>query len=246
MTFRICLLWTALAMVFVTGCQSQKSGRSQDEHKGDEVVVSYNDKFGLSIPPQTAIYIGLKIAEVNEHNTGAEIKFMAQIYSAAIEEATALASGVVGSAEAASLRVNLPASVEWNGIKMTARIKELNRQLEKASGQVEVLIAVDDAGKALSQSAFVPVFVPVTGTESGVVTVPRTALLRTVEGDFVYTVSGERFIRASVKPGLVNDKFVEITDGLYAGDQIVVEPVMTLWLTELQFIRGGKSCADGH
>jgi hypothetical protein len=26
----------------------------------------------------------------------------------------------------------------------------------------------------------------------------------------------------------------------------VVQPVMTLWLAELQSLRGGKACADGH
>jgi hypothetical protein len=39
---------------------------------------------------------------------------------------------------------------------------------------------------------------------------------------------------------------VQITDGLYAGDQVVVQPVMSLWLAELQSLRGGKACADGH
>ena len=29
-------------------------------------------------------------------------------------------------------------------------------------------------------------------------------------------------------------------------DEVVVNPVMTLWMAELQSIRGGKACADGH
>lgn len=43
-------------------------------------------------------------------------------------------------------------------------------------------------------------------------------------------------------------KFIglQVTDGLYAGDQIVVQPVMTLWMAELQSLRGGKVCSDGQ
>ena len=59
-------------------------------------------------------------------------------------------------------------------------------------------------------------------------------------------MSGKQFVRAALKTGEVSNESVEVTDGLYAGDRIVVQPVMTLWLAELQSIRGGKACADGH
>jgi hypothetical protein len=35
---------------------------------------------------------------------------------------------------------------------------------------------------------------------------------------------------------------VEIKDGLYAGDQVVLQPVMSLWLTELAAVKGGQAC----
>src|SRR5437867_2607246 len=60
------------------------------------------------------------------------------------------------------------------------------------------------------------------------------------EGDFVYTASGKHFVRAAIKTDEANADFVGVTDGLYAGDRIVTQPVMTLWLAELQAIRGGK------
>ncbi len=53
-------------------------------------------------------------------------------------------------------------------------------------------------------------------------------------------------MRAAVKLGAVNGEFAEVADGLYAGDQVVVKPVMTLWLSEIQALRGGKACSDGH
>jgi multidrug efflux pump subunit AcrA (membrane-fusion protein) len=35
------------------------------------------------------------------------------------------------------------------------------------------------------------------------------------------------------------DGWVEITDGLLAGDQVVTKPVQTLWLIELRATKGG-------
>ena len=131
------------------------------------------------------------------------------------------------------------------GVALPGRIVTLKRDLEKASGQVEVLLAVPDGESPLAAGALISVTVPL-GGEKSVVSVPRSALFRTTEGDFVYTVSGEHFMRAPVKLGGVNREFAEVTDGLYAGDQIVIQPVMTLWMAELQSLRGGKACADGH
>ena len=42
--------------------------------------------------------------------------------------------------------------------------------------------------------------------------------------------------------GTMLQEFVEITDGLYAGDQVVAQPVMSLWLTELASVKGGQAC----
>ena len=102
------------------------------------------------------------------------------------------------------------------------------------------------AGAELSDSAIWRQPVAKLAGGAGARRLPRAALLQTAEGNFVYTVSGERFVRAAVKVGVLNDEFVEITDGLYAGDQVAAQPVMTLWLAELQSLRGGKACADGH
>jgi multidrug efflux pump subunit AcrA (membrane-fusion protein) len=115
--------------------------------------------------------------------------------------------------------------------------------LGSVSGMVEVVVEILDGATSPSVGSFVTVIVP-TGKEEKVVSVPRSALLRTSEGNFVYTVSGERFVRAAVKLGVVNGEFAEVADGLYAGDQIALKPVMTLWLAELQAIRGGKACSD--
>ena len=99
-------------------------------------------------------------------------------------------------------------------------------------------------GRPAAGGLVVTVSVPM-GGDKEVVSIPRAALLRTAEGEFVYTVSGEHFVRTPVKIGAMNADFAEITDGLYAGDQIVVSPVNTLWMAELQSSAAAKPAPAG-
>ena len=215
-----------------------------------EQGISFQAKYGLLVPASTAKFIALQVADVEERKVASLLQFPAQVYRAANEvqfaSAQAMASATVGRSQAALLRDGLAVTVAVEGSgALTGRLAGVSRELEKASGQVEVLLVIDDAQARLAKGAFVSVTVPL-GGEKSVASVPRSALFRTTEGDFVYTVSGERFVRALVKLGVVNQEFAEVSDGLFEGDKIVVNPVMTLWMAELQSIRGGKACADGH
>jgi hypothetical protein len=254
---RITTLTICHAMLVLLPCGCSPQGENATpEATAEESGVSFNAKSGLRVPPETAKFIGLKVADVEERQIVAALEFSAQVYRAANEaqfaslqpaiSANALASGAVSPAQAALLRESHAVTVKAEGAgNLTARIQAMNRSLVQSNALVEVLVRIADSQARLAKGTFVSVSVPLNG-EKSVVSVPRAALLRTAEGDYVYTVSGERFVRAPVKLGMVNHEWVEVTDGLYAGDQIVVNPVMTLWLAELQSIRGGKACADGH
>ena len=232
------------AVALLTGC----GPREHDDHAQEsEAVVSFNSKSGLLVPPESAKFIGLQIVDVQERKIASQRRFTAQVYRGASDQHTmAHASAMLGKQEAASLREGQAAHFAADGQAMLMGcIVAIHREMEQASGTAEVQVAIEDAGRTLTTGSHVSVTVT-TGREQNVVAVPRAALLQTAEGNFVYTVSGERFVRAAVKVGVLNDEFVEITDGLYTGDQVAAQPVMTLWLAELQFLRGGKACADGH
>jgi hypothetical protein len=79
-----------------------------------------------------------------------------------------------------------------------------------------------------------------------VAAIPTEALLRTVKGDFVYVANGEWFLRTPVVIGATDASHIEIKDGLYEGDTIVVKGVRGLSLAEIQALNGGVGCADGH
>jgi hypothetical protein len=248
----------AVTPLGVTSCGHKKTD-GPEHSKGHapeaEAVagISFKAKHGLLVPPSTAKFIGLEVADVQERTVASTLQFSAQVYRAANEpqaastqSSAALASGTVSARQAAFLREGQPVSVAGVGMDALAgRVAGLNRDLEKATGQVEVLLVIDDVGAQLTRPGFVSVEVTL-GGDKPVVSVPRSALLSTTEGDFVYTVSGDHFVRAAVTLGMVNQRFAEVVDGLLDGDIIVVEPVRALWLAELQSIRSGKACADGH
>jgi hypothetical protein len=49
-----------------------------------------------------------------------------------------------------------------------------------------------------------------------------------------------------VKIAAVAGEDVDVSDGLLEGDVIAVAGGRYLWLAELQDIKGGVGCADGH
>ena len=244
-----------MTALLLSGCgHKHRTGHPQATEA--EAGVTFNSTKGLLVPGMTAKFIGLQVAEIEERKVSSALQFSAKVYRATgptqpastplAFTTTALASGVLGASDAASLREGLSIVVtlgETNTLR--GQVARLNRELEKASGHVEVLLTIEDEGGRLAEGAFVSVTAPL-GGEKNVVSVPRSALFRTTEGDFVYTLSGDRFVRTAVRLGALNHDFAEVADGLYSGDQVVVTPVMTLWLAELQSIRGGKACADGQ
>lgn len=79
-----------------------------------------------------------------------------------------------------------------------------------------------------------------------VAAIPVSALLRTVSGDFVYVANGDWFLRTSVTVARTDGTWVEVADGLYEGDDVVVAGARALLLAEIHAVNGGVGCADGH
>lgn len=247
----VCAAGIVLAL---SGCSHPLS--DAHEPAENEPGVTFSAKNGLRIRPATANSLDLKLAEVEERPLAPVCQFTAQVYRTAragqsgsgqtSDQASVLASGNVSPAEAAKLCVGQVVSARSGaaGAALPGRIVALKRTLEQATGPVEVLLALTDSSQPLAAGSFVSVTVS-PGAGATALCVPRAALFRTTEGDFVYTVSGDHFVRAAVKLGGGDPEFAAVNDGLYAGDQVVVQPVLTLWLAELQSLRGGQACADG-
>ena len=72
---------------------------------------------------------------------------------------------------------------------------------------------------------------------------PAAAVLRTVEGTFVYVENAGWLLRTSVTLGATEGSRCEVKEGLYEGDRVVVEGTRALWLAELHALRAGQACA---
>jgi hypothetical protein len=235
------LNFIALALTgagLMTGCDSRSPVAADDA----EVVAApqFSANKGLLLPDVTRQSLGLKIVEVTERKLSSPLDFQLRVYQVA--GGVARASGVVTPDEAKLLKAGQAIQVRLNdGQTLPGKVTSVSDQLQRATGSAEALVEIPNAPDGLAVGAFVPATVTME-TGADVVTIPRAALLGCSEGHFVYTVSGEHLVRTAVKVGANNAEFVEIADGLYTGDQVVSQPVMSLWLTELAAVKGGQAC----
>lgn len=228
-----------LAAWALVGCQP-KSTSSAVVEETLTLGPQFSAKKGLLVPEDTRRSLGVKMIEVVEQKLAATVDVQLRVYE--VSKNTGLASGTVTPEQAKELKAGEPLLIRMgDGRSITGTITFLNDQLQKATGMIEVLAEIPNVSSRFG----VGDFLQASGTlESGasVVTIPRAALLQCSDGYSVYTVSGEHLVRTPVKIGAVNAELVEIKDGLYAGDQVVLQPVMSLWLTELAAVKGGQSC----
>lgn len=228
-----------LLAVMLAGC-----GRKAVETTVAEATVvlgpQYSAKKGLLLPDDTRRSLGVKTVEVVELKVPSTIEVQLRIYQAG--DHASLASGTVTPEQAKLLKPGQSLQIHaGDGKSFTGKVTALNDQLQKATGMIEVLAEIQDASAGSAAGKFLQADIALDSTES-VVSIPRAALLQCSDGYSVYTVSGEHLVRTPVKVGASNSDLVEIKDGLYAGDQVVLQPVMSLWMTELAAVKGGQAC----
>lgn len=228
-----------LLAAMLAGC----GRKTVESAAGDSAVVpgpQFSAKKGLYVPDNTRQSLGLKIVEVAEQKVFATIEVQLRVYQA--DDRASLASGGIAPEQAKLIKPGQPLQIQaGNGKSFSGRVTGLRDQLLKATGMIEVLVEIPGMSAASSVGKFVRADIALDSSES-VVSIPRAALLQCSDGDSVYTVSGEHFVRTKVKLGAANSGLVEIKDGLYAGDQVVLQPVMSLWMIELAAVKGGQAC----
>jgi hypothetical protein len=228
-----------LLAVLLTGC-----GRKAVETTGEEVTVvlgpQYSAKKGLLLPEDTRRSLGVKTVEVVEQKVPSTIEVQLRIYQAG--DQASLASGTVTPEQAKLLKPGQSLLIHrGDGKSFSGKVTALNDQLQKATGMIEVLTEIPGISAGPAAGLFLQADIALDSNES-VVSVPRSALLQCSDGYSVYTVSGEHLVRTPVKVGASNSDLVEIKDGLYGGDLVVLQPVMSLWMTELAAVKGGQAC----
>ena len=223
----------------LAGCGGKPSA-SPEEATSSTEVPQFRAKRGLQLPAATRRSLDLKIIEVTEQKVSATLDLQLRIYQVA--DGTGLASSMVAPEEARQLKAGQAVQIRsGQSNAIPGKISKVSGQFEKAAGSVEVIVEIPNRPDTSAVGEFVQASVTLDSAEKAV-SIPRAALLECSEGYFVYTVSGDCLVRAAVKVGAINHEFVEIKDGLYSGDQVALQPVMSLWLTELAAVKGGQAC----
>ena len=236
--FHTLILAAALAGAALTACQPKNIAPASE---GEAVVLGpqYSKK-GLLLPEDTRRSLGVRIVEVTEQKVNATLELSLRVYQ--VGDRGGLASGTVTLEQARLLQAGQAVEVKTaDGHTVAGKVTRLGDDLQKVNGTIEVLVEFRPVPDAVQAGAFLEARLSL-GDATNVVSIPRAALLECSDGYSVYTVSGEHLVRTPVKVGAANAELVEITDGLYSGDQVVLQPVMSLWMTELAAVKGGQAC----
>lgn len=240
--------------ILAAGCGGHDDAEHDhaEAHGANEIELFEKNR-GVRLPLELQRELGVATVEVIERSVPRSFEKVAQVYRAADGESPAGAVAWLEEAEAdqaragqsVTVRVRSPRepTVEGEG-KRSASVGKVVRIAPSrgiAFSRREVLIELGDAENRFPAGAFLEVaFSP--ERPQMALTVPESAVIRGADGSFVYAANGGHFARTPVKTGARADGWMEITDGLYAGDMVVAQAVDSLWLIELCALKGGSPC----
>ncbi len=230
----VAIVGLVTAAFALSGCGKKDSadnhkGHAHDDHAHEEsataglLQTTFKEGTGLTFPEETKKALALTTVEAQEQPIAVAIPLTVQVFD---NRSDTLATVSVPKATA-----DLIAEKPITG----ARLVRVDRGAASISGEADLILALETKHNV---GDFVPVTLTSGDPVPGVV-VPRSALLRTTEGTYVYVANGASFLRTPVKVGRTAQDKIEIADGLYAGDVVVAKPVEQLWLSELRFTKGG-------
>lgn len=231
------LLFLALC---TTSCTESHASSTEHTDRAPENGAQFKEGKGVALTEVMAKSINIQTAEVTEENLTPAVLLQLQTIQKGNE-----ASGWLTEEQATSihpgievdLRVGQPKAASLKG-----KVTRIEKSAFAAGGDSEVFIETSSsmpAGTSLSGVIRLD-------AAEGRTAIPKSALLSTAEGNFAYAKNGDFYMRTPVKVGVFSDAHVEIIEGLYTGDEVATSAVMSLWLAELQILRGGKACTCGH
>jgi len=228
--------------------KEEAHGKDDGHGHGEESPsgASFKAGRGVIVTEETKKLLGVEVADVTERKLPNQVRFTVQVFGEKHHHlpnqedhsgCDVHGSGFVSTNTAAVVKAGQPVELLKNTNAPLGGVV-LAVQKALALGESEIVIGVSNATAALKAGEFIPARINLP-REEAVPVIPQPALLRTSEGTFVYAVNGNAYFRTAVKVGSEADGWVEITDGLLAGDQVVTRPVQTLWLIELRATKGG-------
>lgn len=197
-----------------------------DEHGHGESAGNATARFdvdrGLQLAPETVAALGVQTAATAPRAIAAQFEVTAAVFDPG---PPARASALVPVAMADALESTQPRDPALLAVR---------RDITSALGQAELILAAPNGAK-VGQA----VVLTLGSAPSELLCVPRSAVLRTATGTFVYVRAGDFWRRTTVETGADDGNFVAVANGLAAGDVVATTAVEHLWLTELRLTKGG-------
>lgn len=224
----------------VAGCAQKEI--EEPAHEAAELQLFEKGK-GVRLPEEMKRELGVETVEVVEKPIVQRTERLAKVYRADDGSRPASAVALLDEADAASLRLGQIVWIRPAGgeSELTGTLARLDWSLTNILGQGEAMIEFADSDQRYPVASLLTAVFAAARTNA-VPAVPAAAVLRGVEGAFVYTVSGSHYVRTPIKTGAETGEWVEIVDGLYAGDVVVAKGAEALWLIELCALKGGTPC----
>lgn len=235
----LCLPVTMLCAALFTGCGPKEVAESEGESSGEEVSL-YEKGRGVRLPDDMKQRLKVETVEVAEKSVTPRLEVTVQVFRAV--EGTTPAAGLVwlSADQTNGLRLGQPVRTA-NGLESIGTLARLAGSRDDAASPIEAIIEFTPGASNLTVGGSVPVTLMISAPHP-VMAVPDSAVTRGVGGAFVYAANGAHYTRTPVKTGVTADGWVEIKDGLYAGDQVVAKASESLWLIELCALKGGSPC----
>ncbi len=122
------------------------------------------------------------------------------------------------------------------------KVAQLGSTVDPQSRTLEVRVRLSNADLALRPNMFARALFVLRRSDAGV-TVPRSAVIEANGEKCVFVREGAKFDRVEITTGLTDDRYVEVTDGLVPGDEVVTQgnrEIYTQWLTG-GVVKGGDT-----
>lgn len=227
--------------------KEKAEGKDDGHGHGEEApAASFKPGKGVIVTKETRKILGVEVVDVAERKLPNQIRLTVQVFGQKHHHALnerdhsgcdVHSSGFLSTTDADRVKAGQPVQV-LKGTSGALAGVVLSVQKALALGESEIVVGISNAMTALKQGEFAPARINLP-RDAAVAAIPQSAVLRTPEGTFAYAVNGEAYLRTAVKVGAEADGWVEISDGLLPGDQVVTKPVETLWLIELRATKGG-------
>ena len=228
------------------GDHGKKKSESVHGEEESSLGASFKAGKGITLSDETSKILGLEVADATEELLPEVVQLNIQIFTETHRFADLdidhtgcqfHGSGFLPPDKAALVKPKQAVKFQTSpGEMLDGFVVAVQEPL--THGEIEIIVGVTTGDSNLKDGEFVSATISVPRNKP-VTVIPSSALLRTAEGTYVYAVNGDAYYRTAVTVGGSADGKIEITDGLYAGDQVVVKPVETLWIIELRATKGG-------